>query len=352
MERELYEAGTLLRMHGMRRTLFVFPRDVAPLIHAGATEKIATAERKRVLDQIAGAGIAKDPTAWLAEVEASTLKALRARGEATANQLGADEPRLRTQMRFAVGKKYEGTVGVSTRLLFLLAMEGRIARGRPAGSWLSSQYRWIPIETIYPEGYPPIEPPVARTGIVRRWLEAFGPGTVADIRWYTGWTAAEVRRILDELDVVEVELDGQAGVVLADDRERDHGACPVRELPARASTRPSWAGSTGSSSWAATPRPSSTRTATPGRPSGGTGASSAGGPSGRTAGSTTSCSRTSGREAEIAIEAEGSGSGPGSGRPGSTRASARSSNGPWRVGDRPTRTPEMRRSGDATALSV
>jgi winged helix DNA-binding protein len=241
MEQELYEDGTLLRMHGMRRTLFVFPRDVAPLIHAGATEKIAAAERKRVLDQIAGAGIAKDPVAWLAEVEASTLKALRARGEATANQLGADEPRLRTQMRFAVGKKYEGTVGVSTRLLFLLAMEGRIARGRPAGSWLSSQYRWIPIETIFPEGYPPIEAPVARTAIVRRWLQAFGPGTVSDIRWYTGWTVAEVRRILAELDVVEVELDGATGVVLADDQDRTGVRAPFASfLPGLDATVMGW----------------------------------------------------------------------------------------------------------------
>jgi hypothetical protein len=218
MERELYEDGTLLRMHGMRRTLFVFPRDIAPLIHAGATDKIAAAERTRVLSQIEGAGIANDPVAWLAEVEASTLKALRARGEATANQLGADEPRLRTQMRFAVGKKYEGTVGVSTRLLFLLALEGRIARGRPAGTWLSSQYNWIPIESIFPDGYPPIEAPVARTEIVRRWLEGFGPGTLADIRWYTGWTVTEVRRVLGELEVVEVDLDGATGFVLADDQ--------------------------------------------------------------------------------------------------------------------------------------
>jgi hypothetical protein len=226
MERELYEDGTLLRMHGMRRTLFVFPRDIAPLIHAGATDKIAAAERTRVLSQIEGAGIANDPVAWLAEVEASTLKALRARGEATANQLGADEPRLRTQMRFAVGKKYEGTVGVSTRLLFLLALEGRIARGRPAGTWLSSQYNWIPIESIYPAGYPPVEPKAARTEIVRRWLEGFGPGTLADIRWYTGWTVAEVRRILGELEVVEVDLDGVTGIVLADDQERTQAPAP------------------------------------------------------------------------------------------------------------------------------
>ena len=219
MAHDLYESGTLLRMHGMRRTLFVFPTDVAPAIQAGAASKIAVAERARTLREIGDAGIAADPVAWLAEVETATLKALGSRGEATANQLGLDEPRLRLQMLFNVGKKYEGSVGVSTRLLFVLAMEGRIARGRPAGSWVSSQYRWIPIEAVIPGGYPPMDPEAARTEIVRRWLAAFGPGTVADIRWYTGWTLAEVRRILGELEVRDVDLDGTPGLILADDEE-------------------------------------------------------------------------------------------------------------------------------------
>ncbi|HEX7474052.1 MAG TPA: winged helix DNA-binding domain-containing protein [Candidatus Limnocylindrales bacterium] len=225
MERELYQSGTLLRMHGMRRTLFVVPHDVAPAIQAGAAERIAVGERARVLREITQAGLAPDPVAWLAEVEDATLEALRARGEATANQLGVDEPRLRTQMLFNVGKKYEGSVGVSTRLLFLLAMEGRVARGRPAGSWVSSQYHWVPIEAVLPDGYPALDPPAARQEIVRRWLAAFGPGTLADIRWYTGWTVAEVRRILGELDVIDVDLDGTPGIVLADDR----GSTPARE---------------------------------------------------------------------------------------------------------------------------
>jgi hypothetical protein len=71
---------------------------------------------------------------------------------------------------------------------------------------------------VLADGYPALDPPAARTEIVRRWLRSFGPGTIADIRWYSGWTAAEVRRILAELDVVDVDLDGAAGLVLADDR--------------------------------------------------------------------------------------------------------------------------------------
>lgn len=219
MERELYGSRTLLRMHGMRRTLFVVARDVAPAIQAGAADAIAIAERNRVYSQIQGTGIAPDPVTWVADLEVATLDALRKRGEATANQLGADEPRLRLQMRFAVGKNYEGSVGVSTRLLFLLAMEGRIARGRPAGSWVSSQYHWLPIEAVLPDGYPPMAVRTARAEVVRRWFAAFGPGTLADVRWWTGWTLGELRQIVAELGLVEVDLDGAAGLVLPDDLE-------------------------------------------------------------------------------------------------------------------------------------
>jgi hypothetical protein len=217
MERELYETRTLLRMHGMRRTLFAVPLDVAPAINAGAAASLAIRERERVLREIAQAGIAADPVAWLDQVEGACLEALAARGEATANQLGEDEPRLRTQMLFNVGKRYEGTVGVSTRLLFLLAMEGRITRGRPLGSWVSSQYRWVPIEAVLPGGYPLVTGPSARLEIVRRWLAAFGPGTLADIRWWTGWTLGEVRRVLAEIEPAAVDLDGEPGLALSDD---------------------------------------------------------------------------------------------------------------------------------------
>ena len=254
MDRDLYASGTLLRMHGMRRTLFVFPADVAPAIHAGAASKIAAAERARTLREIGDAGIADDPVAWLAEVEASTLKALRARGEATANELGQDEPRLRTQMLFNVGKKYEGTVGVSTRLLFTLALEGLVARGRPAGSWVSSQYRWIPIEAVIPGGFPPLDPEVApdrdrpalagglRPGHGRRHPLVHGLD-----RWprCAGSSASSRSR--------EVDLDGTTGPRPRRRRGVRAGARAVRAPSCPDSTRRSWAGPTAGSSWPATP---------------------------------------------------------------------------------------------------
>ena len=49
---------------------------------------------------------------------------------------------LARKVRVSVGKTYEGDIGISSRVLIVLAAEGRVVRGRPRGTWISSQYRW------------------------------------------------------------------------------------------------------------------------------------------------------------------------------------------------------------------
>ena len=48
-----------------------------------------------------------------------------------------------------------------------------------------------------------------RATAFRRWLKAFGPGTVVDLKWWTGLTLGEVKRALACPDAVEVDLEGR-----------------------------------------------------------------------------------------------------------------------------------------------
>lgn len=114
-------------------------------------------------------------------------------------------------------------------------------RGRPNGSWTSSQYRWSPAEAWLPGGIADVPAGEARTELVRRWLRAFGPAPVTDLKWWTGWTAGDVKKALTPLDVTEVDLGGATGLVLSGDLEPAPGPEPwAALLPALDPTPMGW----------------------------------------------------------------------------------------------------------------
>ena len=242
VERALYEERTVLRMLGMRRTLFVVPVDLAPVVHAACTRAIAVNERRRLVQLVQQGGVADDAARWVEEANEATMRALAARGEALASELSADVPALRARVRLAEGKSYASDSNLTTFVLSRLAAEGRIVRGRPRGTWISSQHRWAPTESWFPGGLPELPTEGARVELVRRWLAAYGPATVADIRWWTGWTLRDTRAALAGVATAEVDLDGATGIVLAGDLE---ATAPVEPgallLPALDSSVMGWA---------------------------------------------------------------------------------------------------------------
>lgn len=229
-ERALYDDRSLLRMLGMRRTMFVVPAALAPVVQAACADEIARKQRKLLVQHLGTAELDADPGSWLAEVEAGAYAALAARGSAHAGQIADGEPRLRTEIVMARGKPYEARGYITNRVLFLLAAQGRIVRGRPRGSWLSTQYSWATAESWLPGGIPAVPPETARVELARRWLRAFGPAPVEDLKWWTGWTAGQVKKALAEIAPAEVDLDGTPGVALPDDLARVPEAEPVAAL--------------------------------------------------------------------------------------------------------------------------
>jgi hypothetical protein len=124
---------------------------------------------------------------------------------------------LAKKLRLGAGTRWETTQSAAARLLPQLAMEGRLVRGRPRGSWASGHYRWLTAAAWLGGEIEAVEPAAARAELLRRWLAAFGPATETDVRWWTGWTAREARAALAALLHVEVDLDGARGIVLAGD---------------------------------------------------------------------------------------------------------------------------------------
>lgn len=222
LEAALYERKTLVRMLGMRRTLFVVPRELAAVMHEACTKALIRGERTRFVRMLEEQGVARAGRGgrWLERVASRTYDALAERGEASARELTKDVPELATRLAFGEGKTWGGTMGVSTRVLFLLATEGRIVRARPLGAWTSGQYRWATVERWLGAPLPELDHAEACAELLRRWLRAFGPTSITDIRWWTGWTAALAARTLDAIGAVEVALEQGPGYALPDDLER------------------------------------------------------------------------------------------------------------------------------------
>jgi len=250
MDAALYEARAVVRMLGMRRTVFVVPAGLAGVVQAACTDDVAKRVRRQLEKNLASGGVGDgDAAGWLRSVEDGVLQALAARGGgASGAQLSADEPRLRTQLVYAQDKSYGGAANITSRVLVLMAAEGRMIRGHRRGGWSSGQFEWfLPEAWLHhsedvasPEAgitaglnaglSANIDAGAARAELARQWLQAFGPALAKDLQWWAGWTGAQTKAALAALPVVEVDLDGETGIALTDDLEFPVGAPPVAAL--------------------------------------------------------------------------------------------------------------------------
>jgi Winged helix DNA-binding domain len=243
VDEALYETRLIVRTLGMRRTMFVVPAPLLPVVQRACTDDVARRLRRQLERDLASAGVGgADAAAWLRDTEAGVLRALAARGHATGAQLSQDEPRLRTQLVYAMDKSYGGAANITSRVLVMIAADGHMIRGRRRGGWSSGQFEWFPASNWLASGDDAgISGTAARAELARRWLLAFGPAPAADLQWWAGWTGAQTKAALGALEVREVDLDGQPGVVLAGDEAFDDDLASVASLlPALDPTPMGW----------------------------------------------------------------------------------------------------------------
>jgi hypothetical protein len=229
---ELYDERVLVRMMGMRRTLFVVPLDLAPVVHHAASLDVAATMRKRLLTTLATGPtdppLPADLTGWLEEAERSVEAFVAAEGPVSGAAVGAAVPAVRVALLPRSTKKYDVRRTVTTNVLSMMGAEGRLVRGRPLGAWTSRQHTWEAVTAWWPDGIPPLDRDQARAALVECYLRTFGPATEADVAWWTGWPLGVTRRALAALDTAD--LDG--GLVMADDTG------PVAVPPPRAALLP------------------------------------------------------------------------------------------------------------------
>ena len=215
----LYDERSVVKQLAMRRTLFVFPRDLLPAAWGSASARVATSERKRIAKAIAAAGIAPDGEAWLDAARLATLARLAA-GPATTAELRAQVPELAGMIGGTTDKSYDRPTPVAPWVLTHLGLSGDAVRGRNAGHWRLNKPTWTTSEDWLGNVDEPLDEAAGYAELVRRWLRTFGPGTAADVQWWLGSTKTAVTRALADVEAVEVALDdGTTGWLLPDDTD-------------------------------------------------------------------------------------------------------------------------------------
>lgn len=205
---ELHD-GSLVKVHAMRRTVFFVRRADQPMFHAAVGAELEVKERRAVAQLLRSADLCE---AWLNSVSSSVCEVLSDGTPRTGVTLGGLEPRLRQQVR-APGRATGKWVPVGSRILGLLAMQGRIERASPRGSWQSNQATWVLAPALEPR-----EPAEARRWLLDAYLHQYGPATVDDIVWWTGWGKKVVSATLADLDPRAVHLaNGGVAMIAGDD---------------------------------------------------------------------------------------------------------------------------------------
>jgi hypothetical protein len=217
LDRALYVERSLVKHLAMRRTLFVFPRQTLGIAQAGASNRVADVEWRRLVRDVEKAGLHPNGERWLTDAWERVLATLSDGREATSSELRDEIPLLEGSIVYGEGKTWGGRLPVGPRVLTTLSAAGRIVRASNDGAWTRSRPRWASMRSWLGEEIAPCPEAEGLAGLVGLWLRAFGPGSAADIKWWLGSTVAAVRRALADLDAVEVDLGGGTGYVLADD---------------------------------------------------------------------------------------------------------------------------------------
>jgi hypothetical protein len=226
LDEALYETRELVKMLCMRVTLHVVPSDELVYFHQAPRAYVErrTPPRFRGGGLLVQAGLCPEgkADALLADLHRRVLDLLAARGPSTTQEIAGAVPEFQTKIRHDVGKPYEGEFSIGTRLISDMGAQGLLIRTRVRGTWRSNLYEYAPLADWLPGAdLASVEPQEARAWLVRRYLATFGPATLDDVQWWTGFTKTDTKKALKALEpeVVDVAVGDSRGqyLMLADD---------------------------------------------------------------------------------------------------------------------------------------
>ena len=214
LDHALYEQRSLIPQLAMRRTLFVFERELLAAAWGSASARVAATERARMIKDVVRVGLVDDGEAWLDRARHEVLTALADAPEGlTAREIRQAAPATAVKVSSSPSSQWTGS-----RVLTYLGASAQLTRAANTGHWRASRPRWTLTRNWLGADPSPWDATDGYRELVRRWLYTFGPGTEDDLVWWLGATKTIVRTALAQLGAAAVSLDqGDTGWLLPDD---------------------------------------------------------------------------------------------------------------------------------------
>ncbi len=201
LEQELYVKRSLGKIRCVRTTVHVLPKASIPIAFA-ATKALVEPNSRDFMRYTGGITLEQ-----YEETSREIMRIMKGEGMST-----------------ALIKKRLGTSLNVSPVVNLMCDRGLLVRGRSDKGWRSNAHTYYLFGDYFPDlDLDAVDPIRAREMTVRQYLAGFGPATVKDISWWSGFTMTEVRRILSSLaaETEHVDIRGLEGdhIMLAADRE-------------------------------------------------------------------------------------------------------------------------------------
>jgi hypothetical protein len=176
LDKELHERRRLGKIRCIRKTIYIFPREMLAILYA-ATNRINEKQSKKALEY---RGISSDTYQTISD---SILELLKDRNEEmTATEI---KKALQTELNISY-------------ILYHMCDQKLIIRGKPRKYFLFDEF--------FPNLDFSIKEPEAISQLINIYLQAFGPVTEKDIIWWTGLGKTLIKEALTRIQQKIVEI--------------------------------------------------------------------------------------------------------------------------------------------------
>lgn len=204
--RELYQKRTLSKIKAMRNTLFIFRKGFVPTVFTALQGSVLKASAVYLEKYMNMFGVDKSlygrasreilDIVGKESMDAATIKkSLKSRVP--------DRRLWKKEVMVKGSRKYQGP-DAAGYIIYSLCDQCKLARVGLEGM-SSNRQHYIRWDKWFPELKMEGNVMGSRRELIESYINSFGPVTLNDIKWWTGFNTTEVTQVLEDLDVIYVE---------------------------------------------------------------------------------------------------------------------------------------------------